>query len=81
MCLGRVARVVEVDEDGLCATLTTGDRAVQALLVVIDQGTRPVQPGDWLLIHSGLAVRRLEADEARELLELMASTSTDGGVE
>ena len=65
MCTGVPARVLrtwaevaEVDADG---------RTLPVSLVVLDE---PVTDGDWLLIHAGVALRRLTDDDAR-LLQLV----------
>jgi hydrogenase expression/formation protein HypC len=79
MCLGIPGRVVEVDLDGRRAQVSIDGRVVEALLVALDPDPGPVVAGDWLLVHCGLAVERLEAEEARDLSELTAAARTAGG--
>jgi hydrogenase expression/formation protein HypC len=78
MCLETPALVVAVDPDGLCATVTTDHRTGRALLMTLDAAVEPVRPGDWLLVHSGLAVGRLDAGEAQELLQLIGQARAQG---
>jgi hydrogenase maturation factor len=69
MCLGTVAQVT-----GLAGSrgveVRAGERALTASLLAV---TDPVQPGDWVLVHSGLVLARLTDQEAREALELRTS--------
>jgi hydrogenase expression/formation protein HypC len=78
MCLETPAQVVSVDPDGLAATVTTDQRTGRALLMTLDAGAEPLRPGDWLLVHSGLAVGRLSDEEANELIELIGQTRAEG---
>jgi hydrogenase expression/formation protein HypC len=79
MCLESPAQVVAVDADGMSATVTTNGRTARALLITLDAGGGPIRPGDWLLVHSGLAVERVTEDEAHELLELLVQARATGG--
>lgn len=67
MCLGEVAQVVTVEEDR--ATVRTTQRELAISLLTLDG---PVAPGDWVLVHSGLALSRLTAEAASEALRLRA---------
>jgi hydrogenase expression/formation protein HypC len=71
MCIEAPAQVISVDPEGLCAMVSAEHGTQPALLLALDPNARPVQPGDWLIVHSGLAVERISVDEARDLLELM----------
>lgn len=62
MCLGEIAQVVAVvDEQTVQARV--GDRLVRISLLTLDG---PVAAGDWLQVHSGLALARLTEEEQRE---------------
>jgi hydrogenase expression/formation protein HypC len=78
MCLETPALVDSVDADGLCAMVKVEHGTQQALLLTLDA---KVEPGDWLLVHSGLAVERISEDEARDLLNLARQTRPTKGVE
>lgn len=70
MCLGFPACVVAVDADGVRATVSADDRRTEVFMMVAEPGAQPVGPGDWLLVHSGIALERLSAEHARQLLDL-----------
>jgi hydrogenase expression/formation protein HypC len=74
MCLGIPGRVVEMVEgygDQLVLVDVVGGRSRVNLGMLEDQR---VAPGDWLLIHMGFAVERIDeagAGRARAGLEMM----------
>ncbi len=45
-----------------------GDGTIQASLLLLDE---EVKVGDYLLIHAGFAIRRLDENDAMQTLELM----------
>lgn len=68
MCLGIPGEVVELTPDH--PDLAVVD--VQGVHRRINVGlVHPVQPGDWLLIHLGFAMERLDEGEARATLRSM----------
>ena len=73
MCLAIPGQVVElIDADN---QLATGDvvgvrRSVNVSLLADEDGG--VAPGDWVLIHVGFALSRVDEDEARATLRLLA---------
>ncbi|GIU93552.1 MAG: hypothetical protein KatS3mg012_0009 [Gaiellaceae bacterium] len=72
MCLGVPAQIVEVaDREGGLATVDVSGvrRAVNVALV--DEPDAPIEPGDWVLVHVGFALARIDEEEARETLELL----------
>ena len=82
MCLGDLAEVLDVAPPR--AVVRTEARTVAVSLLTLDE---PVAPGDWVVCHSGFALRRLTAEEAREAAALRAGvppptrTATDTEVE
>jgi hydrogenase assembly chaperone HypC/HupF len=69
MCLARPVRVRSV-VDTSTAEVTDGGRTRPVVLLTLDAGP-PVRPGDWLLVQSGLAVRRLSDREAADRRRLI----------
>ena len=84
MCLTIAGQVLSIDDDQGTAIVATGERHLEVSLapIVLDGGR--VATGDWLLIHTGLAVTVLDEHEAREILEarrneLAAELAPPGG--
>lgn len=81
MCLGIPGRVVEMVEgygDQLALVDVVGARRRVNIGLLDDQG---LEPGDWVVIHMGFAVERVDADGAERALaglELMGRGQTDG---
>lgn len=69
MCLGLPGQVISVPDAGNDALVEVGGvrRAVHVGLV--EDG--PVVPGDWVLIHVGFALSRIDEAEAAATLELL----------
>ena len=65
MCLAAPARIISIDDN--IATVDYGGVETKARL---DTLTEDVAPGDYLLIHTGFAIRRLSAEDAEETLKL-----------
>lgn len=67
MCLGIPSKVIEIDEErrtGKIYYLGTKVRANFALL-------ENLRVGDWVIVHAGFAISRLDEDEARETLDML----------
>ena len=77
MCLAIPGQIVEiVDEASRLAQVEVAGvrRTINVALIESDGG--PVAPGDWVLIHVGFAISRIDEDEARatrQLLEQMGA--------
>ena len=69
MCLGIPAKIVEPPVDGLAKADVGGVR--REISVALVEG--PVEPGDWVLIHVGFALGRIDEEEARATLALLES--------
>ncbi|GAA0265554.1 hypothetical protein GCM10009527_072110 [Actinomadura nitritigenes] len=70
MCLEQIGRVVETG-DGT-ATTAIGRRRLPLSLVILESQGTPVSPGDWLVAHCGIALRKITEDEAAGLLAARA---------
>ena len=67
MCLGIPARLVELDEDAHLGTAeVAGVRRNVSLALCPEAGE-----GDWVLVHVGFALARIDEDEALRTLELL----------
>ena len=67
MCLGIPGQVVEPPIGGLARIDVSGVRREVSVAFVPD-----VQPGDWVLVHVGFALARIDEEEARATLDLLA---------
>ncbi|MHB1535161.1 MAG: HypC/HybG/HupF family hydrogenase formation chaperone [Acidimicrobiales bacterium] len=79
MCLGIPGRVVEMieDNDHLAKVDVAGVRRMINIGLLEDEG---LEVDDWVLIHVGFAMARIdhaEADRAMEGLRLMGQAYTD----
>lgn len=68
MCLGIPAQIVELvdTEAGLAKAEISGVRRAVSLALCPEAGV-----GDWVLVHVGFALSRIDEDEARQTLELL----------
>lgn len=71
MCLGEVVRLESLD--GATGTAWLRERRLTVSLITLDE---PVAVGDWVLTHSGFALRRLDADEAAEAVAVRSTTTS-----
>lgn len=71
MCLGQLAEVIAVSADS--ALVSVGGPAFPVSLLTLSD---PVTAGDWVVIHSGFALVRLTAEEARDAIALRTALPT-----
>jgi hydrogenase expression/formation protein HypC len=72
MCLGIPAQVVEVvDREGGLAKVDISGVRREVSVALVDEPSAPIEPGEWVLIHVGFALARIDEDEARETLALL----------
>ncbi len=67
MCLAAPARIVRQAEDGIRVTVDYGGVETE---VRLDTLSEPVAVGDYLLVHAGFAIRRLDPKDGEETLLL-----------
>lgn len=78
MCVSDVGRVVAVAADGATAELVEGGpRRAVSLAVLALEGT-PVAVGDWVEVHTGLAVGVLDEADAVARLATLAEAGALG---
>lgn len=74
MCLGIPGRIVSVDEDSpkLAMVDVGGVKRQINISCIIDEEHPPKScVGDWVLVHVGFAMSRINEDEAQKTLELL----------
>lgn len=76
MCLAIPGLVIEiVDQDlRLAKVEIAGVRRTVNIALLDDQG---VAPGEWILVHVGFALSKLDEDEADATLQLLRSMGSD----
>ncbi len=77
MCLAIPAEVVKIE--GEMATVRVGEALRKASLMLLPD---EAQLGDYVIVHAGFALHKVDPDEARESLrllrELAAMTENEG---
>lgn len=70
MCLGIPGQVVEMVDDtfSLAKVDVSGVKRNVNMSLVASEG---IAPGDWVLIHVGFAMSKIDEQEARETLQLL----------
>jgi hydrogenase expression/formation protein HypC len=74
MCLGIPGEVIELmaDQPDLAMVSVEGvKRAVNIALLREDDGTLDLVPGEWILIHVGFALSKIDEAEATASLEFL----------
>jgi hydrogenase expression/formation protein HypC len=71
MCLGIPGEVVEIrsDHPDLAMVDVSGVKRAINIGLLADEN---VVPGDWVLIHVGFALSKIDEDEARAALDFLA---------
>jgi len=74
MCLGIPAQIVRIDDaERMLATADVGGvrRQVNIICIVDDEHPAEACVGDWVLLHVGFAMSRIDAAEADATLRLL----------
>jgi len=66
MCLAIPTQIRKIE--GTCAKVELQGNVIEADVSLIDNPA----VGDWILVHAGFAIEKLDADDARETLALFA---------
>jgi hydrogenase expression/formation protein HypC len=79
MCLGIPGQVIDIvdDENSIAKVEVSGVRRNVSVALVRPEG---IGPGDWVLIHVGFAMSKIDEVEARETmkaLNMMGEVFTD----
>jgi hydrogenase expression/formation protein HypC len=76
MCLGIPGRIVEVLDGGDVALVDVAGVVREINLGILDG---PVEPGSYILIHSGFALEHMSAEQADEALNVFRDGSMTAG--
>ena len=66
MCLAIPAEIVHIENE--MATVKVGDALRKASLMLLPDGA---ELGDYVIVHAGFALHRVEPEEAQESLRLL----------
>jgi hydrogenase expression/formation protein HypC len=75
MCLGIPARIVQIDDaERMLATVEVGGVRRQVNIICVVDAEHPPEScvGDWVLLHVGFAMSRINEVEAEETLRLLS---------
>lgn len=65
MCLSVPARIIKID--GQIADVSIGGALFKAGLHMVEN----VKPGDYILLHAGFAIQKIDEEEALETIRLL----------
>jgi len=68
MCLAIPSRIVRID-NGVATIDVDGVRRTASLLLLDDAGV-----GEWVIVHAGFAIQKLDEEGALETLRLLKET-------
>ena len=72
MCLAIPGQVIElVDEQNRIAKVDVSGVRRNVNISLLDTDSDGARPGDWVLIHVGFAMSKIDEDEARATLTLL----------
>ncbi|MBT0651587.1 HypC/HybG/HupF family hydrogenase formation chaperone [Geomobilimonas luticola] len=66
MCVGVPMRIISIDGTDAVAEID-GVKREASLMLMADE----LRVGDYVIVHAGFAISKLDEDEARETLEMM----------
>ena len=75
MCLGIPGQVVEIVDD-TCSLANVDVSGIKRTVNVSLVASEGIAPGDWVLIHVGFAMSKIDEQEARETLRLLQQMGT-----
>lgn len=70
MCLAIPSKIVQIDDNNMAVIDVDGVRRQASLLLLEEAGV-----GDWVIVHAGFAIQRLDEAAALETLELLRSAA------
>ena len=65
MCVGLSAKVVRVSDGMALVDASGAQREVSAQLL------ESLEPGDYVMVHAGVAIAKIQEDDAPEAVEVM----------
>jgi hydrogenase expression/formation protein HypC len=66
MCVGVPSKIIKIEDSMAIVEVLGAQREVSLLLL-----DEEAQVGDYVIVHAGFAIKKIQEDEAHENLELM----------
>ena len=76
MCLGIPAKVIQIDESDLGKVDYLGTRGMTNFALLEN-----VKVGDWVIVHAGFAISKLNEEEARETFSILKEMAENEALE
>lgn len=73
MCLGVPRRVAVVNQSSGAAEVEVGEGFQRVSIQMLQHDPEPVRVGDWVVVHMGLAMARMDEGEALQTLREVTS--------
>lgn len=67
MCLAIPSKIISIDQEMSMGVIDTMGVTREANLMLVEED---VAVGDWVLVHVGLAISRIDEQEAQKTLEM-----------
>jgi hydrogenase expression/formation protein HypC len=74
MCLAVPGKIIQIDDETQNATIDYGDNVTRTVNVSLVD----VKPGDYVLVHAGFAIQKIDPKEAEETLEIFRMMLSEG---
>lgn len=72
MCLGIPGQILEIPDRGAGhAVIDISGVTRSVSIALVDEPEAPLEAGDWVLIHVGFALGRIDEEQARDTLDLL----------
>jgi len=66
MCLGFPGKILEKDEFGAIVDIGGTKRDVSTMILPDE-----VEVGDWVMVHAGMAIAKMDPEEAQKTLQVL----------
>lgn len=66
MCLGFPGKIIELDE--FAATVDIGGTKREVSVMILPD---EVSVGDWVMVHAGMAIAKMDPEEAQKTLQVL----------
>jgi hydrogenase expression/formation protein HypC len=72
MCLALPGRIIKIDEENPSSPFRTGKVEFDGLVKAVDLTCVPqVEVGDYVMVHAGLAISKIDRDEAQRVFSYL----------